>query len=63
MLPLYRMVNSYLVHNGYSQTAEAFARTTGQSLREDLSSMRNRQSEFPPLKNFSKDIIYIFCYL
>lgn len=48
MLSLYRMVNSYLVHNGYSQTAEAFARTTGQSLREDLSSMRNRQSEFPP---------------
>uniref|UniRef100_A0A1I8P9R2 Ran-binding proteins 9/10 homolog n=1 Tax=Stomoxys calcitrans TaxID=35570 RepID=A0A1I8P9R2_STOCA len=40
---LQKMVNSYLVHNGYSQTAEAFARTTGQSLREDLSSMRNRQ--------------------
>ncbi|XP_073847976.1 ran-binding protein M isoform X2 [Musca autumnalis] len=40
---LQKMVNSYLVHNGYSQTAEAFARTTGQTLREDLSSMRNRQ--------------------
>lgn len=40
------MVNSYLVHNGYSQTAEAFARQnkTGQIQREEISSIRNRQS-------------------
>ncbi|KAI8127648.1 Ran-binding proteins 9/10 like protein [Lucilia cuprina] len=41
---LQKMVNSYLVHNGYSQTAEAFARQkTGQSQREDITSIRNRQ--------------------
>uniref|UniRef100_A0A0A1X548 Ran-binding proteins 9/10 homolog n=1 Tax=Zeugodacus cucurbitae TaxID=28588 RepID=A0A0A1X548_ZEUCU len=40
---LHKMVSSYLLHNGYSQTAEAFARTTGQSFQEDLSSIRNRQ--------------------
>ena len=42
-----RLVSSYLVHNGYSQTAEAFSRQkTGQNLREDISSIRNRQSRF-----------------
>ncbi|XP_017465202.1 PREDICTED: ran-binding protein 9 [Rhagoletis zephyria] len=40
---LHKMVSSYLLHNGYSQTAEAFARTTGQTFQEDLSSIRNRQ--------------------
>ncbi|XP_054737273.1 ran-binding protein 9 isoform X2 [Anastrepha obliqua] len=40
---LHKMVSSYLLHNGYSQTAEAFARTTGQSLQEDMTSIRNRQ--------------------
>lgn len=39
-----RMVTSYLVHNGYSETAEAFARTTGQTFPEDINSIRNRQS-------------------
>lgn len=38
------MVSSYLVHNGYSRTAEAFSRTTGQTIREDMTSIRNRQS-------------------
>uniref|UniRef100_W8B2G5 Ran-binding proteins 9/10 n=1 Tax=Ceratitis capitata TaxID=7213 RepID=W8B2G5_CERCA len=40
---LHKMVSSYLLHNGYSQTAEAFARTTGQTFHEDISSIRNRQ--------------------
>ncbi|KAM7345591.1 ran-binding protein M isoform 3-T3 [Cochliomyia hominivorax] len=41
---LQKLVNSYLVHNGYSQTAEAFARQkTGQNQREDITSIRNRQ--------------------
>lgn len=40
------MVQSYLVHHGYSATAETFAKTTGQGLDEDLSSIKNRQSEW-----------------
>ncbi|XP_067632319.1 ran-binding protein 9 isoform X2 [Eurosta solidaginis] len=40
---LHKMVSSYLLHNGYSQTAEAFARSTGQTFQEDMSSIRNRQ--------------------
>ncbi|XP_055838656.1 ran-binding proteins 9/10 homolog isoform X2 [Episyrphus balteatus] len=40
---LHKMVSSYLVHNGYSLTAEAFGRTTGQSFTEELGSIRNRQ--------------------
>ncbi|KAI9580604.1 hypothetical protein GQX74_011274 [Glossina fuscipes] len=40
---LQKMVSSYLVHNGYSRTAEAFFRTTGQTIREDMASIRNRQ--------------------
>uniref|UniRef100_A0A1A9X3G9 Ran-binding proteins 9/10 homolog n=1 Tax=Glossina brevipalpis TaxID=37001 RepID=A0A1A9X3G9_9MUSC len=40
---LQKMVSSYLVHNGYSRTAEAFSRTTGQTIREDMASIRNRQ--------------------
>jgi len=41
---LRKMVSSYLVHHGYSQTAEAFARSTGEEISEELASMRNRQS-------------------
>jgi len=40
---LHHMVLSYLVHHGYSQTAEGFARCVGQEISEELSSMRNRQ--------------------
>ncbi|XP_001659381.2 ran-binding protein 9 [Aedes aegypti] len=40
---LHKMVSSYLVHHGYSSTAETFARTTGQSLQEDMVSIKNRQ--------------------
>eukprot|EP00088_Acartia_fossae_P037946 TRINITY_DN3918_c0_g1_i15.p1 TRINITY_DN3918_c0_g1~~TRINITY_DN3918_c0_g1_i15.p1 ORF type:complete len:574 (-),score=151.05 TRINITY_DN3918_c0_g1_i15:508-2229(-) len=41
---LRKMVSSYLVHHGYSQTAEAFARSTGEEISEELASMRNRQA-------------------
>ncbi|XP_055379361.1 ran-binding proteins 9/10 homolog [Condylostylus longicornis] len=40
---LHKMVSSYLVHSGYSLTAESFAKTTGQSFGEDLTSIKNRQ--------------------
>lgn len=39
------MVSTYLVHHGYSSTAEAFARATEQSLNEEMSSIKTRQSE------------------
>ncbi|XP_058054146.1 ran-binding protein 9 [Anopheles bellator] len=40
---LHKMVSSYLVHHGYSSTAETFARTTGQVMQEDMTSIKNRQ--------------------
>jgi len=40
---LQRMVSSYLVHHGYSLTAEVFSTCTGESITEELSSMKNRQ--------------------
>ena len=40
---LHHLVLSYLVHHGYSQTAEGFARCVGQEISEELASMRNRQ--------------------
>lgn len=40
---LHKMVSSYLVHHGYSSTAETFARSTGQALQEDMTSVKNRQ--------------------
>lgn len=39
------MVSSYLVHNGYSSTVEAFAKTTEQNYSEEISSIKNRQSK------------------
>ena len=43
---LYNMVLTYLVHHGYSQTAESFAKCVGmgQTINEELASMRNRQN-------------------
>ncbi|XP_028391948.1 uncharacterized protein LOC114516621 [Dendronephthya gigantea] len=38
-----RLVSTYLVHHGYSATAEVFAQTTGQPISEDLASIKNRQ--------------------
>ncbi|XP_059610165.1 ran-binding proteins 9/10 homolog isoform X1 [Phlebotomus argentipes] len=40
---LHEMVQSYLIHHGYSATAEAFAKATGQSCKEDMQSVKNRQ--------------------
>lgn len=42
---LIRIVSTYLVHHGYCATAEAFAKSTGQSFTEELASIKNRQSE------------------
>ncbi|XP_070134422.1 ran-binding proteins 9/10 homolog [Drosophila bipectinata] len=38
-----RLVSTYLVHNGYSKTAEAFNGYTNQSFDEDLKSIKTRQ--------------------
>lgn len=40
----HRMVSSYLVHHGYSLTAEAFGKITGEKFSEEMSSIKNRQS-------------------
>jgi len=40
---LHHMVATYLVHHGYSHTAETFARSAGQEITEELGSVRNRQ--------------------
>lgn len=39
------MVSTYLVHHGYCATAEAFAQSTGQMFEEEITSIKNRQSE------------------
>ncbi|XP_023033742.1 ran-binding proteins 9/10 homolog isoform X2 [Drosophila willistoni] len=38
-----RLVSTYLVHNGYSKTAEAFTGYTDQQLDEEMSSIKTRQ--------------------
>ncbi|XP_069709811.1 ran-binding protein 9 isoform X3 [Phaenicophaeus curvirostris] len=38
-----KMVSSYLVHHGYCATAEAFARSTEETVLEELASIKNRQ--------------------
>lgn len=38
------MISSYLVHHGYSSTAETFAKITGQTFTEDITSIKTRQS-------------------
>lgn len=40
---LCRLVKSYLVYHGYSKAADAFAQATGQSIREELDSIKYRQ--------------------
>lgn len=42
---LQKIVSTYLVHHGYCATAEAFAKSTGQSFPEEIASIKNRQSE------------------
>ena len=45
-VPPQRVVLDYLTVHGYSATAESFAKSTGQHLQEQVSSIRNRQSLF-----------------
>lgn len=40
---LHKFVSSYLVHNGFCATAEAFAGSTGQEFTEEVASIRSRQ--------------------
>lgn len=42
----YRMVSTYLVHQGFCATAEAFISQTDQSFEEEIASIKNRQSKF-----------------
>ena len=39
---LQRNMSGYLVHHGYSSTADCFAKVTGQSISKELSSVKNR---------------------
>ncbi len=41
---LRKLISTYLVHHGYSSTAEAFAKSVGHVFEEELASIRNRQS-------------------
>lgn len=40
---LRKLISTYLVHHGYSSTAEAFAKSVGHVFEEELASIRNRQ--------------------
>ncbi|KRT83612.1 hypothetical protein AMK59_4171 [Oryctes borbonicus] len=40
---LNRLVSTYLIHHGYSSTAEAFAHITDQPIAEDVTSIKTRQ--------------------
>lgn len=40
---LNKMVFTYLIHNGFSSTAQAFAQITDQPFNEDISSIKSRQ--------------------
>lgn len=39
------MVSSYLIHHGYVQTAETFAKCTDLSFNEETTAIKNRQSK------------------
>ncbi|XP_055343672.1 ran-binding protein 9-like isoform X2 [Paramacrobiotus metropolitanus] len=39
-----RIVSDYLVHNGYYSAAESFAKSTGIEIKEQITSMSNRQT-------------------
>lgn len=56
-----RMVSSYLVHHGYSATAEKFSEITGQSFTEDIVSIKTRQSKlFTPLLKVESNVFTYF---
>lgn len=40
---LRKLISTYLVHHGYSATAEAFAKSVGHDFEEELASIRHRQ--------------------
>ncbi|XP_071495948.1 ran-binding protein 9-like [Diadema antillarum] len=40
---LHRIVSTYLVHHGYCATAESFAKSTRQTIAEEVISIKNRQ--------------------
>lgn len=44
------MVSTYLVHQGFCATAEAFISQTDQSFEEEIASIKNRQSIYEFLK-------------
>lgn len=50
------MVSSYLVHHGYSSTAESFAKATEQNLNEEMTSIKTRQSKFKRKSDFDIEI-------
>lgn len=52
-LCIFRMVSSYLVHHGYSSTAEKFSEITGQSFTEPIASIKTRQSKLKTSFTFS----------
>ena len=37
-------IYNFQIHQGFSSTAEAFARTAGQDIDEDITSIQNRQA-------------------
>lgn len=58
------MVSSYLVHHGYSSTAETFAKTTDQDFNEEITSIKNRQSKLFICVTFKAfvhlEVVYLF---
>ena len=43
---LHQLVLGYLVHHGYYNTALTFASNTSQGIKEDVASIKNRQSKY-----------------
>lgn len=62
-----RIVSTYLVHHGFCSTAEAFARSAGQSFEEEITSIKNRQSKlwihWDSFSLFSSNIFFYFNFL
>lgn len=42
---LRKLISTYLVHQGYSETAEVFSKSVGHVFEEELASIRHRQSK------------------
>lgn len=53
---LRKLISTYLVHHGYSSTAEAFAKSVGHVFEEELASIRNRQSNIK-LKTLNQTLL------